>query len=77
MHLFFEYYGIPNGLIWGNIAAEPVIAIGTLLILWLFRHALMSRFVAFHHKHKVLHAKKLEAEGKLNGVPRGQDIPRP
>lgn len=60
MHEFLVYYSIPNGLVWGNIAAEPLIAIPTLVVAWLLRHKLMARFVVFHHKHKNLHAQKLE-----------------
>lgn len=50
----------PTGLVWGNIAAELIIAPATLIAAFLFRNWWMPRFVAFHHKHKNLHAQKLE-----------------
>lgn len=60
--LIAYFFGWPHGAVWGNIAAEPLIAAGTLAVLWPFRHGLMARFVAFHHHHKILHAKKLADE---------------
>jgi len=59
MHVLWLFYSWPNGLVWSNIAAEPLIVAGTLLCAWPFRHKLMARFVAFHHFHKELHAKKV------------------
>lgn len=56
------FYRWPDGLVWGNVAAEPLIAVPAAAAAWLLRHRLMARFVAFHHHHKVLHAERLERD---------------
>ncbi len=53
------FFAFPSGAVWGNIAAEPIIAALTLLAMWPFRHKLMARFVAFHHTHKMAHLERL------------------
>ena len=65
MHLLWTFYNWPSGLVWSNIAAEPVIAVLTLFVVWPFRHKLMKRFVAFHHGHKMAHLDRLRSDEKL------------
>lgn len=64
MNTLTYYFGIPDGAIYGNIVAEPIIAGLTLLIMFLFRNMLMKRFVEFHHRHKTEHQARLERDKK-------------
>jgi hypothetical protein len=57
--VFFYYFGIPNGAVWGNILAEPIIFVMSAITLYMFRNKLMRRFVAFHHRHKTEHEARL------------------
>lgn len=70
-HILWLFYSWPNGLVWSNILAEPIILILTVIGAWVFRDWLMARWVAFHHKHKELHL------AKLAGTPRSSENDHP
>ena len=63
-HEFVYYFGIPEGAVWGNILAEPIIVAGSGVILYFFRNKIMKRFVAFHHRHKSEHEARLAQQKK-------------
>jgi hypothetical protein len=62
VHLLLMFYGWPNGMVWSNVLAEPLIVGGTVAVAWPFRHSLMQRWTAFQHAHKMLHLAKLQNE---------------
>lgn len=62
MSLLAFYFGLWHGAVWSNILAEPVILGLTALVVWPFRHHLMRRFVAFHHKHKTEHRERMSVD---------------
>lgn len=54
MHVFLQYFGLPNGAVWGNVAAEPIIAVLTGIILLVFRKrisAWTAKWRVNHHQH--------------------------
>lgn len=54
MHLLHQFFSWPNGLVWGNVAAEPIIAALTGAVLIIFRTPLskqMAKWRAQHHQH--------------------------
>jgi len=53
-HILYQFFGWPNGLVWGNVAAEPIIAALTGAVLFTFRSPLskqMAKWRAQHHQH--------------------------
>jgi hypothetical protein len=54
MPTFLYYFGWPHGAVWSNVAAEPIIAILTAILLMVFRKPLSKRLAAWkvgHHQH--------------------------
>lgn len=58
-HIWSTYFSWPDGGIWGNVWAEPVIAVLTVTVVWPFRNKLYKRFIKFHHKHHTAHLASL------------------
>lgn len=68
MHVLWEYFGWPNGAIWGNVWAEPVCAALALGAAFLFRDRIGRHLAAWWHKHHGVHLRaELEVMGsRLN-----------
>ena len=76
MHVFLLYFAIPNGAVWSNILAEPIIAALTMGCLWLFRDRIGKHWAAWHHKHTQAHLATLALAGSVEG-PRADLSPSP
>lgn len=54
MHIFLQFFGWPNGGVWSNVAAEPIIVILTAAAVVLGRKPLGKKVAAWraaHHQH--------------------------
>ena len=69
MTVLSQFFAWPDGQIWGNVIAEPIIALLTLLVAgrWIRQairshQSLHAKLDALHHSHQQIHA-KLDALG--------------
>lgn len=68
MHVLYQYFGWPNGGIWSNVIAEPVIAALTLLVAGKWVRKAIASHKALHVKIDRLHESHAELHAKLDAL---------
>ena len=67
MNVFLQYFGIPNGAVWSNVLAEPIIAALTAAVVTVFRHKIGRSLVRWLHKHHAAHMAEIDREREAKG----------